>query len=796
MSAYSHRPRAAAIRVCMRPVVLGCSVAALAAAISSFSNPAAAQQPALRQAPDSAQTGQVAPATLATADTAAAPAEAPADAPEDPQAAGDQIAIDPVDVTAAKPKKKVAKTGASAKSRPKAPAPDQPQPLASAPLTAPAAITNPAGASEPASVQSRAQPGRLTLATPINGTVIEQSQIEETHAVDTQRELLRQVPGVSLIRNIRIPIGGKAYTNNLIDGLSTRSASLGTFGYLDEVNLFDVAAVELTRGPGSVLHSSKAFGGTINVITRDPPQEQEQWVFADLGMYGYKRLGAAAAGSSGTGGIGYSISANHLDDDAWRDRGGREKDQASAKIVLRPGEDTKLTLRGEYTNYFIEYPGVLTQAQFEADWRQAQYLNLYEDKQFLTGSIDLRHRVGEAGELVLAYAVHQNWGEDGCPSGCSSSAASTTLVDIHYLTNNLRALYRQDFDFMMSRIFVGMDAFFSEKSDDNWRRRQNEFERISLNRAFSVDETTLAPFAQYEFSPLERLRFNLGVRYEDYTLKVEDRSPTPTKDGEKHYSDLVRKAGVTYEFARNHFLWGGIAEGFYVPDTGATISGDNAKDLEPETSLTYNAGIRGLFGKTFNYDIGYYHTDIDNFYQSVTCPGRRPSAICPDWTSPRSSYPLAGAARFEGVETSLGVNPWSFVRFDVAHTYAINTYIDYEDIAGDYSGNTLPASPKHHLNARVTLLPLPGLKVQLEGDYYSRYFLNALNSDSYARPIIYTLRVAYQAAENVELWGHALNLFDTKYADRVSATNVADPIRSYNEGYGPLTIRTGVNIRW
>jgi hypothetical protein len=48
----------------------------------------------------------------------------------------------------------------------------------------------------------------------------------------------------------------------------------------------------------------------------------------------------------------------------------------------------------------------------------------------------------------------------------------------------------------------------------------------------------------------------------------------------------------------------------------------------------------------------------------------------------------------------------------------------------------------------------------------------------------------------LELWLHALNLFDTKYAARVSSTTVATPVRSYSEGYGPLTLRVGVSYLW
>jgi len=780
MTEYLRKPAMGACRValCSTSLRLLASTAVIAIAAIAPAGTLSAQE----AKPATAEAGAPAP-SQATPPAPASSASAPVGNTEVAAPTAD-VAINPVDVTAAKPKKKP-KKAASAPATTPVPAPPAP----------PSSGTAAAG---PIKEQDKTQLGRLTAATPINGTVIDRKALETSRVQDTQRELLRQYPGVSLIRNIRIPNGGKGYTNNLVDGLATRSATLGNFGFLDEINMFDVESIELTRGPGSVLYSSKAVGGAINVITRDPPKVQERSVFADLGMNGFHRLGAFLAGSTANGGLGYSFNAAHSEDDAWRDRNAQDKSSGSAKFVLRPDEATKITLRGEYLDYYVEHAGVLTKAQFDTNWRQAQFTNLYEDKQFATGSIDLKRRLGEGGELQLAYTIHSNTGIDACPSGCSSNAASTTSIDIDYLTNNLRGVYRQDFDLLKSRVYLGMDAFLSDKKDDSWNRITNTDTRTTKKSAYTIDETTLAPFAQYEFSPLDGWRFTLGARYEDYSLEVDDRSPATNRDGEKHYSDLVRKAGVTYEFARDHRFWGGIAEGFYVPDTGSTVTGDNAKELEPETSLTYSAGIRGDFTKFLSYDVGYYHTDIENYSQNVSCPNK---ATCPDSTnadinSGRATYALAGEAKFRGIETTVSASPWQFLRFDASHTYAINSFVDFKDKNGDYSGNRLPASPEHHLNARATIHPLPGLQVQFQADYYSSYYLNARNNDSYERPIIYTLRASYQASENVELWAHGLNLFDTKYADRISASNVASPVRSYNEGYTPLTVRTGVSLKW
>jgi iron complex outermembrane recepter protein len=723
------------------------------------------------------------------------PAQQPAEAASPPQPQTQpqtgQVTLRPVDVTAVKPKK-------VAKKRPAAPA--------RAPIVANTAAQQGAqsGISAPVKVQAKTQLGRLTIATPMAGTVVIKEDIEQIRPADVQRELLPQIPGVSMVRNLRIPIGGKAYTNDLLDGYSMKSASLGNVGFLDEVNTWDIESIEITRGPGSVLHSSKAVGGTINVITRDPPLKPEVGVWGDAGTYGLRRLGAHAAGSSEDGALGFSIDASHMQDEGWRERSEREKESISGKFVMKPDADTKITFRSEYVDSYKEYPAVLSQEDFDQNWRQTgkdskgkPIVNLYEDLQYYTTMAELKRRIGLGGELTLAWVDHKTWGTNACPAGCSSPAAATTQVEMDYDDTSLRAVYRQDFDFLKSRVYVGVDGFLSEKDDDTFAR--NGFVLIKLNKSYALEETTIAPFAQYEFSPLERLRFTLGVRQENYELDVNDLMAS-NKDGTKEYDALVRKGGVTYEYANNHYIWGGIAEGFYVPSTDSTVTGANAHDLPPETSLTYSAGIRGALPRQrITYDVGYYHTVINDMAISMPCTN---SIDCPDSPPPykNATYPVAaGKLQFEGIETTASWHPIDLIKFGASYTYALNTFVEYKDSTGDYAGKDYYYSPEHHLNGRVTIYPIKGLSVELESDYISSYFTNFVNSDTYQRPTLYNMRVGYDAGNGMELWAHAYNLFDVKYAERVSATNTIDLTKlehTYSEGYHPLTVRAGISYKW
>jgi iron complex outermembrane receptor protein len=688
-----------------------------------------------------------------------------------------EVKISPIDVSAAKARKPKKKQIATT--------------LAAVPRPAEQLLPTPFAAD-----QGRTPLGHLTVATPIAGTAVQREQLEDVRPADMQRELLPQIPGVSMVRNMRIPIGGKAYTNDLMDGYAMKSATLGNVGFLDEVNTADIETIEVTRGPGSVLYSSKAIGGTINVITRDPPLTPEAGVWGDVGSYGLQRLGARAADSSEDGVVGVSINASSLQDEGWRDRSARENQSVSGKVVLKPDADTKITFRSEYVDWYKEYPGTLTQAQFDENWRQAALKNLYEDYSYQTTMLDVKRRIGTGGELTLAWVNHKQWGTNACPAGCSSPAASTSQVETDYDDTNLRAVYRQDFDFLKSRAYIGVDAFLSEKSDDTYGRKKDTFTRLALSKSFFIEETTVAPFAQYEFSPVERLRFTLGVRQENYALDADDLMAT-NKDGSKEYDQLVRKGGVTYEYINNHYIWGGIAEGFYVPGTSETVSGFNAHDLPPETSLTYSAGLRGaLVKQRLSYDVGYYNTTIDNLSFSALCPWYgSPSPECPEaYSSPRDTYPASGKVRFEGIESALSWQPFDLLKFGVSHTYALNTFVEYKDRTSNYAGNKYYYSPDHHLNGRVTLYPAERLKVQFEADYISPYFTDMANTDSYQRPVIYNMRVGYKLDGKTELWAHAYNLFDTKYAERAGLDSTG--ARNYSEGYHPLTVRAGLSFNW
>lgn len=686
---------------------------------------------------------------------------------------------------------------------PATPSPATPSPVAPSPaapevvVEAPPPSINPESrfAARPARVQDRTEIGHLSIDTPVAGTSLGAEDLELVRSTSAETDLLLRVPGVSMIRNFRIPTGGKGYTNNLIDGFSVRSQALGSVGFLDEVNLWDAERVELTRGPASVLYSSKAVGGTVNVIPRTPPDRQEGQVILEGGKNDLVRGGLNLAGPLGDSGtLGYTFSVNRLDYEGWRDRSAIERSGLSGKLVWQATPGTEVTLRAERLWLYQEHAGRLTQAQFDADWRQAQYQNLYEDSRSDMLSLGLKHRLSESSRLELSYGYSHKTGIDACPAGCSSRIATMRMVEADNTTHNLRVLYTHDLAPMDTRLSFGVDAFKSRKNDDTWSRAVNGFTPIALVSAYTIDETSVAPFAQAEFSPVEELRFTLGARWENYDLKVDDRSPGTNLDGSKSYSDLVTKAGLSWDFAPDQLLWASVAQGYFVPSTASTVTSANARDLPPESSLTYSIGLRGeLREGALGYDVGLYHSTIRDQAISLQCAGD--AVLCPG--DPTGSYSVAaGKVRYRGMETQLYWRLSPQWRFDLSHTYARNSYVSFVTDTADFSGNTASASPDHHFNLRATWTPDEAWRFEAEGDWLSSYFTNDSNTDRYQRPWLVNLRANYALNDRVGLYAVVENALDVTYSKRVSATDEPVPARGYNEGYAERTFRLGLSARF
>lgn len=618
--------------------------------------------------------------------------------------------------------------------------------------------------------------------TPVAIEIIDQQALETVKFVDSRDELLNRIPGNSLSRNLRIPIGGKNYTINLLDGMAVRSFGRGTNGFIDEVNTFDIERVEVIKGPASALYGSNALGGVINVITRDPPSHPEYRAWGELGNNDRVRGGVSAAGSRDD--LGYFFDLNGLDYEGGQERTALERKTVSGKLIRDFDVDASLSLRAEYLETSEESPGSLDQAAFDQDWQQAAIDDAYTDQQILSATVGYVTGLGPQSEVEIKYAVRSHE-EQGMPSW----NATADYGEDDMLNHNLVATYHRDFDRYRSRVIAGLDLQRSHVEEDSYDARSSD-SNIELDRSWNIVAEVASPFLQYEISPVAPMRVSLGARYDRVTYDANNLDHS--LDDRAEFSNLTPKAGATYELNKENSLWFGYNTGFVVPSRSALFSSTRYitdPDLKPEKAKNIDFGLRGrLMAGRLTYDVALYDTKIRDMVVVEDRPGM-------------DAYVNAGEIEVKGVETSLSYRPLDGLRFALAHTYARNKYREYVTGSNDYSGNYLAASPLHHLNARVTWTPRAELDLELEWDHLTAYHTNSDNSadpqGQYERPDLFHLRVSYGTGP-WSLWAHALNLFDKQYAERVSysvPSRFSSGGRSFTSGT-ERSLYAGVSYTW
>jgi len=703
-------------------------------------------------------------------------------------------------------------------------------------------------------IQARTELGKLTEATPISGSVVSTEEIEHLQLVNNLLELGKRVPGISMVRNMRIPDGGKQYTENRIDGM--RAAVQVNTSVLDEVDQANVERLEVITGPGSALYGSGSIGGTISVFTRQPPRDFRARLSQEIGSWGFARTQANAGYSTEDGRLGFILTASTMDNDGWRknkadanqNAAAEHKDAIALKTVIRPFESTKITFGADQLRYDYRWAGSLNMNKWAQDWRQVEagtYGQSIDD--YRTQTVRLQQMLGERSELTFAYARRDNdgrgYGSGGsggsnnviCDDGSALAAplAAGTTVKCRAVNNNAAAvtntmkisnvelesktaMFRRDFDFAKTTFYAGMEMVDITTDSATYKNTYTALEAqagywaqgamTSTGQGSLIREKHDTPLVHLEFSPLDKLRFHIGQRFDKITYATDDRTAS-NRDAEKTFKGKVLKTGVTYDLGNSHMLWGNWSETFNAPnvstllDTAAKGTAGNTigADLNPEEGVTHEIGLRGTFRDwRLHYDMALYHSSNKGFIVARDCT-----------VAERTTYNLgaacsinenAGELTARGFESMYSWQATDWLDFGATYTYSEAYYNKYVTKTADYTGNSYQAMPRQRINLRVAVRPAPGWRVELEGDHIAKYFYDTANSGTYKRPDLFSLRASYRA-KNWSFWLHALNLTNEKYATRVGMSTIAGVSNvlaaSAGQGnagtYTPLTLRAGIS---
>lgn len=634
---------------------------------------------------------------------------------------------------------------------------------------------------------------------PVTINVVSEQEMEKIKPRNAA-QVLQRIPGInssslgaeSALTSIRIPTHfTNPYTLVLIDGVPTAGYGSGNAGSFSEINSDNIARIEVVKGPASALYGSNAIGGIINIITKDPSAKPQVKLWTELGSYDQwtSGLNGSASGEK----VSFNIDLNYINSDNWREQSAVDKKTGNIKLNYVPTDQSLLTFKLDYVNFDNESSGTLREDDFDADWQQSYQTFTYAKMDKFSPLLSYTHYFDTAefkttlALRVLDHEVLPNYGIR--PQGPGRYVGSLSEIEDNDV--DLQFLYSQDSDFWRSKIIAGVDLEQGNTETDThslsvtWDRSVNKYTDYRMGRlSKSYDVTTKvgAPYLQLQASPTEHLRLTAGGRYDSLKYEVDDKLGTGDS-GDMDFSHFSPKIGATYDITTSLNSYISYSEGFVVPTTSQLFTSSWANsNLEPEDAQNYEIGVRSFFWeRKFALDVALYSMDITE------------KIVTKDINSYIKKYVNAGETSQQGVEISAELKPVDYTRLSIAYTYSRNEYEEYITGGVNYSGNTMERSPEHRLNARIAVLPLQDLWIELEMDAISSQYSDPANTHEYSRPTLFNLRANYDWQE-WSFWGHVLNLTDQKYASYVSYSSSDDTTTLFSGT--PLTFIAGISYKW
>ena len=544
----------------------------------------------------------------------------------------------------------------------------------------------------------------------------------------------------------------------------------------DFIDLASAHSIEVIRSNASAVWGNAA-GGVINISS--VPAFDESFLTPQIasGNYGLRRYGLQAGTYMGSSKLALSVTNTTFD--GWRANSSSERTLLNASLISIPGERTKIAvyLAGTENKFFI--PGPLSQAQFEANPKQANATYLSRNER--------RHnRLGRIG-LTLDHDLDATHGFSAItfiePKFLQRSERGTFRdFNRYHVGGNL--LYRFTHAFsasVRSKLQIGADEAYQDGAILFYSLSPTNERGATLQQNKREGANTFGAFIQEELSLGSALNLVLGARYNDVTYHSED-FINPNLQGKKSFSGWTPKAGLNYQLSPAHSLYVNFGKGIEVPagnetDPISTFGQDLVylinPLLEPIRSTTFEIGMKQIFApagnpllRSLSYDLAVYRIKIKD--DIIPYRGGR-------------FYFTAGETRRQGIE--IGATG----RFDyglslrTALTFSSNKYVEYKVDSvhysrpgkfADYGDNEVAGVPKAFYSAGLRFAPpqLGNAYVEIDVQGIGEYFVDDGNVTSVPAYNILNLTVGLEKplrlSENFNLHGFVgvNNLSNKKYA--------------------------------
>jgi iron complex outermembrane receptor protein len=608
--------------------------------------------------------------------------------------------------------------------------------------------------------------------------VIDNSSLEKVRAVHINEVLVR-VPGTWVSRgngqessvSLRSPVlsgGGSCGAFQMAqDGIPLRAAGFCNVNQLFESNSEQAEAIEVIRGPGSVLYGANSIHGAINVIS---PQIRPNFgeVSVEVGPDEYARVRFSQGGIRGA--HGFRVDFNGASDGGYKDDSGFGQQKLTFQHGFIGDNGFSIKSSMNYTNLNQETAGYLLGTNAYKKDESFKRVNpnpeAFRDAKSLRLSTRMQWQKGTRQYTLIPYF----------------RKTDMTFLQ-HYLPGNpleengqhsfgLQAMahgLRGAMDWTLGVDLENTEAFLKESQYSPAVGSAFLVNTIPAGKHYdyTVSAVLKSPYVLLNYQINPDNRWSLGLRYEqldyDYdNLMIAGRTKdngtacgfggcrfNRPYDRSDSFSNVSAKLGWIHDFSNQTQAFVNISRAFRAPDSSEIYKLQNNQsvaDLDSEEADNLEVGYRATY-ETLSFAFSVYHMQKDNvIYQDGS----------------RNNIDNA-ATKHQGLEFNVGAqlaNDWSLT---LASSYAQHTYNN--DVEG-YEGNTMTTAPKVMSAAELSWQIDQERKMELEWVHMGKYFTTDDNTHSYPGHDLVNLRYQADFGRRSYYAIRVTNLLDADYAER------------------------------
>jgi len=540
------------------------------------------------------------------------------------------------------------------------------------------------------------------------------------------------------------------------------------------INLLDLNAIsnlEIIKGPGASLYGANT-GGVVLLNSVYQQNQVQQSVVA--GGYGLLRYTTTV--QVGSENVKARIQYARQKSDGYRDHTAMSRDALNADVTMNLGKGQSLSATVIYTDLFYETPGALTQAQYDANPRQARKgadslraaiynktiygglmyeaqlskwnvkAGLYGSKTDFTNPTFLNYEIRDernlGGRVTAQYAFERITWKGKLTFGVERQYFRSPIVD--YSTN---------------KGFAGSKVLVSDKmySRQNMVFVQGDFD---LPHNFIVTAGASGTLLQYQM-----------IRYEDSDNGVYAAPPDQTRNFDPVFSPRV---AVLKKITSTHSAYASVSYGFSPPSVAEVRPSTNTynNSLNPEHGTNYELGLKGqLPSGALRYNMSVYEFDLKetivvqntqagaDFFVNAGSTQQRGLEVSATWAPNLSTTGIVTAFALQG---NCSANDFHFKK------YVVTTFEKGQTKETDYSGNRLTGVAPNIAAFGVDVQLVNKFYANLTANYVDKIPVNDGNTVYAQEYYLFGARIGYKtpqpAVYPVEVFAGVDNLFDRKYS--------------------------------